>query len=443
MSRFGMRKSGKTSLRAALLAAATVAALALGGLRTEGASATVECTGANIIGEGSSLQRRANVNVWIPAFEGEVCNKEVFPKVEFRSQGSGAGLKAWGALGGAINRERQFIATDEAPTAAQIESIKKAAGGGNVLVIPVAQTAIAVVVNPPSGCTLANITNSELERVFRGVVTKWSELENAEGATACASALKRVVHRDGSGTTYQFKNYLGLINTAGLPCTVNEAEGQATWKELAPILNPETGAPNTGWPESCTGKTLTAVVRPEENGDGAAVRLVNATPGSIGYAALPASEVNEGRAVKLQNNGLVEIEEATYAEPRIAGVGKGQGIANCAGARYVVPTEGRRTGTGLDVDWSQVFGANLGIGGTSYPLCTLTYDLAFHGYEAAGFSAAQAMTVRDYVDGYIVLGGQTALSTSETNYAPLPETIGLAGNNVIAAARFSAGLISP
>jgi ABC-type phosphate transport system substrate-binding protein len=442
MSRFGIRKPGKAGLRAALLTGATVAALAVGGLGANGASASVECTGANIIGEGSSLQRRANVNVWIPAFEGEVCNKEAFPKVEFRSQGSGAGLKAWGAFGGAINRERQFIATDEAPTAAQIESIKKAAGGGNVLVVPVAQTAIAIVVNPPSGCTLEDISNKELERVFRGVVSKWSELENAVGGAPCASALKRVVHRDGSGTTYQFKNYLGLINTAGLPCTVNEAEGQATWKELAPIVNPETGAPNTGWPETCTGKTLSAVIRPEENGDGAAVRLVNATPGAIGYAALPASEVNEGRTVGLQNNGLVEVEEATYGTPRIGGAEKGKGIANCAENKYLVPTEARRMGSGLDVDWSQVFGANLAIGGSSYPLCTLTYDLVFHGFEAAGFSAAQETTVRDYINGYVVFGGQTALITSETNYAPLPETIGLASKNVAAAARFAASLIS-
>ncbi len=234
-----------------------------------------------------------------------------------------------------------------------------------------------------------------------------------------------------------------MINTAGLPCTVNEAESQATWKELAPIVDPETGAPNTGWPETCTGKTLTTVVRPEENGDGAAVRQVTATPGSISYAALPASEANGGRTVNLQNNGLVEIEEAVYGEPHIAGASKGKGTANCAATKYLVPTEARTTGTGLDVDWSQVFGAQPAIGGTAYPLCTLTYDLAFHGYEAAGFSAAQATTIRDYINGYIVFGGQTALSTSETNYQPMPETKGLTANNVAAAARFAASLISP
>ena len=435
MSRFGIRKSGRAGLRAALLTGATVAALAVGGLGAGSASASVLCNGGNIIGEGSSLQKVAQLNVWIPAFQTEVCNSSTFPKIEYKGEGSGAGLKAWGANGGAIDRTRAFVGTDDAPTAAQIANIKAAAGGGNVLVIPTAQTAIAAVVNPPAGCTVENLTNKELEKTFRGVILKWSELENAVGGAACESPLTRVVRFDGSGTTYQFKNYLSLINTASLPCI------EKTWKQIEPIENSETGAPNTSWPESCK-KTLSPLVKPAAKGGGEVVKKVNATPGSIGYAALPDAEANGGTVVGLQNNGFVSIEEASYANPQIAGASAGKGVANCAAAKYVVPAEGRRTGTGLDVDWSQVFGALPAIGGTSYPLCTLTYDLAFHGYKTAGFKFAPYQTVRDFLNGYVVFGGQTALITTETNYAPLPETKGLAGNNVIAAAKYAAALIS-
>jgi ABC-type phosphate transport system substrate-binding protein len=435
MSRFGIRKSGRAGLRAALLTGATVAALAVGGLGAGSASASVLCNGGNIIGEGSSLQKVAQLNVWIPAFQTEVCNFGTFPTIEYKGEGSGAGLKAWGATGGAMDRTRAFVGTDDAPTAAQIANIKAAAGGGNVLVIPTAQTAIAAVVNPPAGCTVENLTNKELEKSFRGIILKWSELENAVGGAACESPLTRVVRFDGSGTTYQFKNYLALANTASLPCI------EKTWKQLEPIENSETGAPNTSWPESCK-KTLSPLVKPAAKGGGEVVKKVNATPGSIGYAALPDAEANGGTVVGLQNNGYVSIEEASYANPQIAGASAGKGVANCAATKYVVPTEARRTGTGLDVDWSQVFGALPAIGGSAYPLCTLTYDLALHGYKAAGFKFAPYQTVRDFLNGYVVFGGQTALITSETNYAPLPETKGLAGNNVAAAAKFVAALIS-
>lgn len=435
MSRFGIRKSGRAGLRAALLTGATVAALAVGGLGAGSASASVLCNGGNIIGEGSSLQKISQQNVWIPAFQTEVCNSGTLPKIEYKPEGSAAGLKAWGATGGAIDRSRAFVGSDDAPTAAQIANIKAAAGGGNVLVIPVAQTSIAVVVNPPAGCTVENLTNKELEKSFRGIVLKWSELENAVGGAACEAPLTRVVRFDGSGTTFQFKNYLGLANTASLPCI------EKTWKQLEPIENPETSAPNTSWPESCK-KALSPVVRPAAKGGGEEVKKVNSTPGSIGYAALPDAEANGGTVIGIQNNGFVSTEEATYGNPQIAGASVGKGIANCAATKYVVPTEGRRTGTGIDVDWSQVFGALPAIGGSAYPLCTLTYDLAFKGYKEAGFKFAPYQTVRDFLNGYVVFGGQTALITSETNYAPLPETPGLAGNNVIAAAKFSAALIS-
>jgi ABC-type phosphate transport system substrate-binding protein len=434
MSRLGRRKSARRGLRATLVAGASVAALAVAGIGAGSASAAVACNGGSIIGEGSSLQKIAQQNVWIPAFQNEVCNFGTFPKIEYKPEGSGAGLKAWGASGGAIDRTRAFIGTDDAPTAAQIANIKTAAGGGNVLTIPVAQTSIAVVANPPEGCTVTQITNKELERVFRGIEKKWSELETASGS--CESAITRVVRFDGSGTTYQFKNYLTLFNVASLPC-INK-----TWKELEPIENSETGAPNTSWPESCEGKSLSALVRPAAKGGGEEVKKVKATPGSIGYAALPDVQSNGGQFLEVQNNGKVEAEEATYASPVLAGLEAGKGVANCAATKYIVPPEGRVSGTGLDVDWSQVFGASPSIGGIAYPLCTLTYDLAFHGYKAAGYKFAPYQTVRDFLNGYVVFGGQTALTTTETNYAPLPEVKGNATYNVLKATRYVASLIT-
>jgi ABC-type phosphate transport system substrate-binding protein len=434
MSTFGRRKPRRTGIRAALLTGATVAAFAVAGIGAGSASATVSCTGTNITGEGSSLQKVSQLNVWIPTFESEICNSGTHPTVTYLPEGSGAGLKAWAANTGnsaEFKRTRQYIGTDDAPTEAQINNIKAAAGGGDVLTIPVAQTAIAVVVNPPEGCTVTKMTGKDVERAFRGVDKNWSEISTASGT--CSSPITRVVRKDGSGTTYQFKNYLSIYNSAALPCL------EKTWKEIEPIENSETSAPNTSWPEGCKG--IAPVVRPAANGGGEEVKKVNATPGSIGYAALPDAQANSAHLVELQNNG--QSTEPTFGSPVIAGEGAGKGVANCGGIQYVVPKEARNGGVVLNADWSKVFGANASVGGSFYPLCALTYDLAFHGYKAAGFKFNEEVTVQDYIEGYLVFKGQEDLVSTQTNYAPLPEVKNNSTLNVLSAARRTAAKIQP
>ncbi len=429
LSRKGMSVK-KTGLRATLLAGASLAAVVASGLGATSAVAAPACTGGNIVGAGSSLQKIAQQNVWTPAFAAEVCNSGKHPTVTYESIGSGAGLNEWNANGarGSINTEKAFIGTDDGPTTAQIESIRSVAGGANVAVIPVTQTAISVIANPPAGCTIENITNPDLEKVFRGTFTTWNKISTAEGS--CNSPITRVVRLDGSGTSYQFKNYLSLANTATLPCIGK------TWKELEPNSNPA-GEPNILWPESCTGTTLSSVVRPTGTGGGEEVKKVNATAGSIGYAALPDAKSNNAVDIlNLANNGQKAAASATYASP----VGE-PGVANCAATEYQVPAEALKVGTGLNADWSKVFGANAAIGGEAYPLCTLTYDLAFNGYQKAGFLQKNEVTVHDYLREFVTFAGQTKLAESGTFYAPLP-TSTKGAHDVLGAAKYASGKIT-
>jgi ABC-type phosphate transport system substrate-binding protein len=388
------------------------------------------CKGGSIVGEGSTLQAIAQQNVWAPGFASEYCGFE-HPTVTYEAAGSGVGLNEWNASGsrGSINTAKAFIGTDDAPTAAQIENMRVVAKEANVAVIPVAQTAIAVIARPPTGCTVGKITNPDLEKVFRGTFTTWSQISTAEGS--CGGPITRVVRADGSGTTYQFKNYLSLANPSSLPCVAK------TWKELGPITNTVTGKPNVLWPESCTGTTLSSIVRPVGAGGAEEVKAVNATAGSIGYAALPDAEANHAAAIlNLGNNGQKAAESATYASP----VGA-PGTANCNAAVYQVPAEGLKVGTGLNVDWSKSFGANASIGGTAYPLCALTYDLAFNGYQLAGFLQKQEVTVHDYLREFVTAMGQGRLEASGAYYSPLP-TSTKGANDVLGAARYASGKIA-
>ena len=405
---FNKKTTVRTGLRAALLAGATVAALGLGGVGS--ASAAPKCTGSNITGQGASLQKIAQQEVWIPAFQTEICNKGTFPTVTYNSTGSGGGLKEWNHDGvkGSINTSLSYIGTDDAPTAAQIANITSVAGGANLAVIPVAQTSLVVAANPPAGCEVEAITNSDMTAVFEGRLSSWDKLDTAEGT--CSSPITRVVRKDASGTTYQFKNYLYALYKKGLFCTTGATEGKASWQELEPI-GPG-GTPNTTWPETCGEKTLSTLLKPAANGNGEVMKLVKATPGSIAYSGLADAKAAGVATLAVQNNGQKKVSEATFGSPSAGAT------ANCGSVQYKTPAN---VNTGINLDWSQVFGAQPAIGGSGYPICTLTFVLAFNGYQDAGFTLGQQTTTRDFIHEYMVQNaGQEDINSN--NYSALPSS---------------------
>ena len=403
---------------------------------------TEACTGSDITGEGASLQANAHGEVWGPGFQGPggyCAGKGTEPKVTYLGTGSGAGLAAWdfnGPDGTPFDTSRAFTASDEAPGAAQIGNAESAAGGAKVLVIPVAQTAIGVVVNPPAGCTINELTNKQLESILRGNIKFWGKIQTADGAGCAGQPITRVVRPDGSGTTFQFKNYLFQVNRATLACTAPSA----TWQDLEPI-----GAGNTTWPTNgvggCGPTTVSPIATAAGNGGAALVGKVNSTEGGIGYAALPdieAGKSGDSDTVELQNNGLVKLANATFGAPAT-----GAGNANCGVTKYTVPAAARvGTGSGESADWSAVFGADLKVNGENYPLCTLTYDLALNGYgDKAGFTEGQARTALDYLGGYVTAAaGQSAIESAGEFYAALPSSASAAGN-VRGAAQLAASKI--
>jgi ABC-type phosphate transport system substrate-binding protein len=428
------------------LLGAVVLVLTLGAFGVQAVPASAaSCTGSNVFGQGpfqADIQKS-----WISQFESTTCSKPGHPTVSFETSGTGAALQQWNSNGvrGSLNHAVDFLATDGAPNATQIANINGVAGGTEVSVIPVAQTSIAVVVNPPTGCEIEEITNQQLEAVFRGTVKAWGKIETAFGEGCTGAPITRVVRADNAGTTRQFKNYLGLINSAAIPCT----EGEKTWQELE---GPASAAEehDTEWPlngvAGCSSSLLSSLV-PASRGPGE-VEAVNATEGTIGYAALPDVEDYKGvsgefanphgdtSSLRLQNNGTVKLANANFAT---AG-NSGSGTANCSAAQYTVPAAARTgSGTRESADWSQVFGAKLNVGGENYPLCALTYDLGFRDYFTAGFGQPVGTTMNDYLNDYVLQnpGGQISSSFKNTFYTRLP-TGGMEATEVLGAARKAA-----
>ncbi len=404
------------------------------------------CTGGPISGQGSTLQAPAQQILWSPGFKALCGNGD---EVTYNPTSSGASLSSWGFAGGKFDNSSAFIGTDDAPSPTQIAAAN-AASGSNVLVIPVAQTAIGIVVNPPSGCEIEEITNVQLEAVLSGAIKNWGKLLTATGAGCTGAPITRVVRAEGSGTTYQLKAYLQQIDPAPLPCVT----GGRAWRELEEIGAAE--EPNTVWPHNsvagCAGATVSPIVTAA--GGSGVVKAVNTTEGSLGYAALPDIEANKANGenphgdtnwLKLQNNGLTnKLANAQTVAPTL----ENTDAAACAGTPYYVPPAARTGKTGpVNVNWSNVLGGNPNMAGSTgnagtYPLCTLTYDIALTNYAKAGFSETAEQTVKDYLGGYVLgSAGQGAANRGGQFYASLPSEPGNPFYDVLAAAQATAGRI--
>jgi ABC-type phosphate transport system substrate-binding protein len=453
------QKTRKLGVRAGILAGASAAILAIAGVSAGSALAAPECgsgTPANIQGKGSSLQRIAQKELTgreVPSGEpitslphtpltggGYAAGCPSGTTVSYTSTSSGNGLTAFrfngtGAiLNGGTEPEKgfAFAGSDDGPNATQIENAEKATTGGTAtgakpLIIPVAETAIAVPIHLPATCAFTSekgLTYTDLNAIFNGKMKNWSEVSNLTGS-GCTGTITRVVRAEGSGTTFQFKNYLQTLQTGH--SGVGPECGVTNWSELEEIGAEE--KPNISWPECeiSAGNPRIAVVK--KAGGGEVANYIATTAGTIGYAALPDAKSKSAAVARLEDLGGATPK---YALPEAETGEK----ANCGARVYTVPTPGRVGESGLAVNWSQVFGASPEVGGSLYPLCTLTYDIAWNSYEKAGYSnsANVAADVKKYIN-YVLNEGQTVVNSHY--YQKLPENAS-AEKNVLGAAKLAA-----
>ncbi|HEX3692397.1 MAG TPA: substrate-binding domain-containing protein [Solirubrobacteraceae bacterium] len=419
------------------------------------ASLGTQCSGANIGGQGSSLQKLAQ-EVWVAGFnsstEKHACNgtqgTKGIPTVSYNPSGSGAGLKSWGV--GKTEHKYEatnaFVGTDEAPNPtalSEIEENETTITPQAVATVPVLQAAVAVIVHLPENCVATSsaakgrlaLNNSTLEKIWRAEITKWSEItEDGDklSGTGCnpATAIQHVVRQDGSGTTHIFKKYLGLINTSGkFEATNNkgEAVGSRTWDEIAE------GAENTTWP------TADAVIHPVNKGGGELVELVAKTASSIGYANVADARANKAFIPPPGGTGgektstfwvMVQNKEGTvtYADPASNKEVDALKESNCSKEEYTngvvaFPPES------VKESWSAVTTKTTE---PHYTLCGLTFDLALLPYGSfGGTSLTEATTVNNYLqfvvsttkekEGNKMNGGQALIKLHD--YEPLTGTV--------------------
>lgn len=439
-----------TGLKARGLSSALVAsAIAAVAFVAPGTAVASTCTGANIKGNGSSLQAKAQQTFWSPVFNAKCAGPPATEQVEYESTSSGKGLASWNVGKNAekfkgFGPTNAFVGTDQPPNGPQESEIleKQELGtGAKVLSIPVLQAAVALPIHLPEDCTATSgkgktelhrlvLSDAQLQGIFAHTITTWAQLvekandfnEDKLVGTECKAEtpITRVVRKEGSGTTAITKKFLFEINKEKLEVEPGKSE---TWNELAESNE------NLSWPDEAANLTRA------EKGSGI-TKAVIATAGSIGYANLnevraeapftPAGGGGEGSAIfwpELQNSGKKFEDPSTDLESN------SPALANCKEEDYISLSgkgnAGKFPPASTEDVWNEVT-ANKTEKKT-YGLCGFTYDLSLTKFSNfAGTSAAEVETLKDYYS-FVLNQGQEIINENH-DFLALPTAKSAKGN---------------
>lgn len=211
----GVKGEIQTMKRLVVAALALVAVIALAAFAGRAQPASAKPTGGSLTGTGSTFVFPL-VSKWIPAVD-----EALGIKLTYSPTGSGAGIAQVTA------RTVDFGASDAPLTADQ------AAACRGCVVIPWALAATSVPYNLPGLNGRLRLNGTVLANIYLGQITRWNapaikklnpglDLPNLE--------IKPVYRSDGSGTTYNFTDYLSAVSPqwksrVGLGTSVNFPAG--------------------------------------------------------------------------------------------------------------------------------------------------------------------------------------------------------------------------
>lgn len=388
----------------------------------------------------------------------------------------------------------QFAGSD-APLTATQQLNADATGGtkpGLIHQIPVTAFAVAILVHFPDGCKLkspgtgaaangvgsenedtstggpndppggetgdtaakeslrVHITDAELEKIWDGTVQTWGNIlpqEQFGNATktereACAAVpVTRIVRFDGSGTTFNFKSFLGLLPGAptGLWTEAPVAGDKQVWPET---FNAEKKVPSPVNAGTKVCESPNHICTAAASKGGPLTEAVIANSGSIGYADLATARKHGFYMEKEKNDhtywipvqtvspeesnkvGVTYVEPTEKAESNTSSSPEG---ADCTDADYRgYPTEGADPTLG---DWEKSIATGATVTAIkndpthSYPVCGLTYDFAWDDYsttyENTQAEQEMARTVKDYLESVESTKGQFQVSGHDYGTLPL------------------------
>jgi phosphate transport system substrate-binding protein len=174
----------------ALIAAAAVALTAI-------AAAGAKSNDTTISGAGSSFVAPL-VSTWTPAI-----GSAFGYTLQYSAVGSGAGIAA------ITNRQVDFGASDAPLSPDQANACK------SCVQIPWALSATSIAYNVPGAPVHLNLDGKTISKIFLGQITNWNDPAIKalnKGANLPDLKITPVFRSDGSGTSYNFTDYLSAVN---------------------------------------------------------------------------------------------------------------------------------------------------------------------------------------------------------------------------------------
>ncbi|MBP7508888.1 MAG: phosphate ABC transporter substrate-binding protein PstS [Prolixibacteraceae bacterium] len=273
--------------------------------------------------------------------------------VTYGGIGSGGGIRSL------ADKVVDFGATD-----AYLEDDKLAEMNGEVVHIPTCLGAVVIAYNLP-GVDGLKLSNSLLEKIFLGEITKWNDKEIVSlnpGLNLPASAISVIYRSDGSGTTHIFSDYMSKISSK--------------WAEKVGV-----------------GKSLNWPVGMGAKGNPGVAGTISATAGTIGYIG---SEYSF--AMKIQT-ALVQNSSGNYVEPSIASIS--------AAAKGDLPDDTRIMVTNSSAP-------------DAYPISGFTWIILYKEQAYSNRTKEQAYATVKLLDWLISPEAQG--EAEKVHYAPIPET---------------------
>jgi phosphate transport system substrate-binding protein len=217
------------------------------GQTSPGGAAAITCSSGSLTAAGSTAQQNA-VAQWIQ----EYLNKCSGSNINYAGGGSGQGVQQF------TDGKIDFAGSDFPLAEGKEQQAADArCKSGPAINLPLVGGAIAVGYNVPGLTRNLNLSAGTLAKIFSGKVTKWDDAaigQDNPGVALPALGIQSVHRSDGSGTTYNFTNYLS-----------NDAK--ADW----------TFGISKNWP---------APGGQGAKGSQSVAQVVKSTPGSIGYFEL-------------------------------------------------------------------------------------------------------------------------------------------------------------
>jgi phosphate transport system substrate-binding protein len=174
----------------ALIAVAATALLTV-------AAAGAKSNDTTITGAGSSFVSPL-VSVWTPAL-----GSAFGYTLQYSAVGSGAGIAA------ITSRQVDFGASDAPLTPDQATACK------DCVQIPWALSATSIAYNVPGAPVHLNLDGATISKIFLGQITNWNDSAIAalnKGANLPDLKITPIYRSDGSGTTYNFTDYLSSVS---------------------------------------------------------------------------------------------------------------------------------------------------------------------------------------------------------------------------------------